>query len=485
MPAITIIGLGPGDPEQLTLEAWRALQSADEVWLRTNRPPAANALPAGANIAGSFDHLYETLPTLAEVCEGIAQKVIALGQRPQGVCYATPGHPLVGESATRRILELARERGLETRLIAGVSELEPALIALQLDPFEGLQLCDATLLARRHHPSLDPDVGALIVQLYNRHLAAQVKTTLLNLYHEDHPARLVHIAGAGGATVRELPLYAIDRQDDLDHLTALYLPPLAQPGSLASYQDLVARLRAPDGCPWDRKQTHQTLRTHLLEETYEVLEALDADDMPALREELGDLLLQVFLHAQIATEEGDFRLIDTVQQVIAKLIRRHPHVFGDVQVDGAEGVLRNWEQIKREEKSGKGEFRSMLSGASAALPALSRALEMQRRAARVGFDWPSIQPVADKVREEIGEFAQAASDPDRAAEFGDLLFSLVNLARWNDIDAESALREANARFARRFEYIERQALAAGRSLDQMTLAEMDALWEQAKLLERG
>jgi len=156
-----------------------------------------------------------------------------------------------------------------------------------------------------------------------------------------------------------------------------------------------------------------------------------------------------------------------------------------VQVDGAEGVLRNWEQIKREEKSGKGEFRSMLSGASAALPALSRALEMQRRAARVGFDWPSIQPVADKVREEIGEFAQAASDPDRAAEFGDLLFSLVNLARWNDIDAESALREANARFARRFEYIERQALAAGRSLDQMTLAEMDALWEQAKLLERG
>jgi len=476
-PGIVIVGLGPGNPNQITLEAWRVIETAPEVHLRTTQHPSVAALPRGVEYR-SFDHLYQKLDSFAAVYEAIARSVVALGQRAQGVVYAVPGHPLVGETSVSRILELTREAGPPTRLVAGVSFLEPTISALGIDPLDGLQICDAMILAQRHHPSLNPDVGALIVQLYSRQLASEVKMTLMNLYHDDHPVKLVRNAGTGQQQLYELALYALDREDRLDHLTSAYLPPLASPGSVASFQDVVARLRAPGGCPWDREQTHQSLRTHLLEETYEVLAALDHDDMGALQEELGDLMLQDLLHAQLATEDGDFRLSDTVQQVTAKLVRRHPHVFGNLAVAGSEEVLHNWEQIKRAERAD--EAPSMLSGIPLALPALSQALEMQRRAARVGFDWPSVEPVLAKVLEEIGEFQTAPEDDSRASELGDLLFSLVNLARWHHIDPESALRMANQRFAQRFAAIERHAAHAGIRIEEMTLEAMDAIWEENK-----
>ena len=331
-----------------------------------------------------------------------------------------PGHPLVGETSVLRILAGARKQGLPVQVVAGLSFLEPALTALELDAFDGLQICDAMVLAARHHPNLDPDVGALVVQVYNRRLAADVKMTLMNLYPDEHPVRLVRGAGTAEATVRDLPLYELDRQDDLDHLTTVYLPPLARPGSVATFQDVVARLRAPDGCPWDREQSHESLRTSLLEETYEVLAALDADDMDDLRGELGDLLLQVLFHAQIAVEDGDFRLVDTVADTVEKLIRRHPHVFANEQVADADEVLRHWEQIKRAERAGRGEseFTSMLAGINKALPALSQATEMQRRVARVGFDWRQSEDVAAKVAEEVGEYLAAEGTAERAARTG-------------------------------------------------------------------
>jgi tetrapyrrole methylase family protein / MazG family protein len=480
MHGITIIGLGPGSPEQITLEAWRALEGASEVYLRTLHHPVVEALPHGPTYR-SFDPLYEGSDSFSELYETMAQQIVALAERPEGVIYAVPGHPTMGETTVRRALELAAERGVPSRLIAGLSFLEPTITALGIDPFDGLQISDATLLALRHHPSLDPDVAALVVQVYNRQLASEVKLTLMSLYHDDHAIRLVRAAGTPAETVRDLPLHALDRQEDLDHLSSVYLPPLDKPGSVSRFQDVVARLRAPDGCPWDREQTHQTLRTHLLEETYEVLDALDADDMDKLREELGDLMLQILMHAQIATEDGDFNLIDAMQHTIEKLIRRHPHVFGGETVQDADEVLRHWEQIKRQERGEQ--FASLLSGISRALPSLSQALEMQRRAARVGFDWGSVEPVEAKVAEEIEEFRLAPDPERRSAEFGDLLFSLVNLARWHAIDPESALRQANQRFARRFEVIERHAAEAGRPLEEMTLEEMDRLWNEAKAAE--
>jgi tetrapyrrole methylase family protein/MazG family protein len=481
-PGVTIIGLGPGDPGQLSLEAWRLLEAAPEVYLRTDRHPTVRALPPGVTYA-SFDAVYEREQSFDAVYEEIARRVIALGERPDGVLYAVPGHPMVGEASVARILALAQERALSVRIVAGISFIEPTLTALGLDALDGLQICDATLLAQRLHPLLDPDVGVLIGQLYSRELAADVKLTLMNLYHDDHPVRLVYRAGTADERVHDIPLYELDRRTDLDHLTSAYLPPLARPGGLSSYQEIMARLRAPEGCPWDREQTHRSLRTYLLEETYEVLAALDADDAELLKEELGDLLLQILFHAQIALEHGDFKLIDSMAYAIEKLVRRHPHVFGQVNVANAEEVLLNWEQIKRQEKAEANvarQFVSMLSGISRALPALSQAMEVQKRVARVGFDWPGIEPVLDKVLEEMDELQAADDLESRSAEIGDLLFSLVNLARWMAIDPESALREATARFIRRFEVIERYASERDIPLEQMTLEEMDRIWESAK-----
>jgi tetrapyrrole methylase family protein/MazG family protein len=219
-----------------------------------------------------------------------------------------------------------------------------------------------------------------------------------------------------------------------------------------------------------------------LEETYEVLEALDADDVTALREELGDVLLQVALHTQIAVDQEEFRMPDVIAGIREKLIRRHPHVFGQVNVSGAEEVIVNWETIKQEERahSNKSEHTSLLDGVAKGLPALAQAEAYGSRAARAGFDWEDVSGVLKKVDEELREIAEAQDDEARRAEFGDLLFSLVNVARWLKIDPETALRMTNARWAARFREVERAARASGRSMQEMSLDELDALWEAAK-----
>lgn len=474
---ITILGLGPGNPAHLTREAWQVLQEADEVHLRTKLHPTVASLPAHL-VLHSFDELYEQKTDFAEVYEEIAARVLALAERPQGVIYAVPGHPLVGEASVQRILALAPQRGLEVRIVEGLSFVEPVLTCLGLDALDGLQLVDATELAARHHPPLNPDRPTLVGQLYGRHLASDVKLTLLNLFPAEHPVVLVRGAGTAEEKVTTLPLCELDRSEEIDHLTTLYLPPLPQASSLESFQDTIAHLRAPDGCPWDREQTHQSLRATLLEETYEVLTALDTDDMDALCEELGDLLLQILLHAQIAVEEGDFSLAQVIEKINAKIRRRHPHVFGDMVVSGTEEVLHNWEELKREERGEAGG--SILGNVPPTLPALAQAQSYQRRVAGVGFDWPDVEGVVAKVAEEVEELRRASNAVKREEELGDLLFSLVNLARWLGVDAESALRAANARFARRFAAMEDLCRQRGLHLAELSLAELDALWEEVK-----
>ncbi len=254
--------------------------------------------------------------------------------------------------------------------------------------------------------------------------------------------------------------------------------------------NIVARLRAPDGCPWDREQTHQSLTPFLIEETYEAVEQIDANSMPGLREELGDILLQVMLHSEIASEEGAFSVADVIEGLVNKLIRRHPHVFGDAEARTAEEVAARWEVLKSEERQGA----SLMEGVPANLPALTYAQRAQGRAANVGFDWPSVDGALEKVMEEASELAEAheeagpeGTDESRAAtewEFGDLLFSLVNLARWMDIDAETALRHANRRFVSRFRAMEDTARDRGEEFSALSLEQMDALWEEAKTAER-
>jgi MazG family protein len=253
------------------------------------------------------------------------------------------------------------------------------------------------------------------------------------------------------------------------------------PDAIAELRAVVHRLRAPGGCPWDREQTHETLIPHLLEEAYEVTEAIRNGDMPHLREELGDLLLQPVLHAEIASETGAFDLDAIARELTEKLIRRHPHVFGDATVEGSEGVLTQWDAIKREEKGTQRE--SLLHGISHGLPALIRAQKLQKKAAKVGFDWPDAAPVLDKIREEADEIvAEIANGDFRAVaeEVGDLLFSVVNLARKLGVDAESALVAANTKFETRFGKLEETLAVQGKQPREASLPELDADWDQVK-----
>lgn len=475
---LIILGLGPGDPKFLTAEALALLESASEVYVRTRRHPTVAALPPHL-VVHAFDRFYEEHERFDQVYRAIAEEVLRLAERQEQVIYAVPGHPMVGERSVQLILDMARQADIPAGIVEGLSFIEPTLSALGADALDGLQIADATEMALMHHPPLDPDRPALVGQLYSRDLAAEVKLTLMNQYPDEHSVALVGAAGRAEQRVERMPLFEIDRQAWVDHLTSLYVPPLPQPGGFETFQETIAYLRSPEGCPWDREQTHQTLRENLLEETYEALQAIDQDDAHDLMEELGDLLLQIVLHAQIATEEGEFRMADVIAHIDAKLKHRHPHVFGDVEVSGAEEVIHNWEEIKREERN-HADFRSMLDGIPKMLPALAQAQDYQKRVARVGFDWPEIHGVRDKVLEELRELDEAKTPEEREDEVGDVLFAVVNLARWLKVDAESALRRSNARFAWRFAAMEERCAENGRSLSGLTLEEMDALWEAAK-----
>ncbi len=474
---IIIVGLGPGDPRYLTAEASAVLSQAGEIYLRTRRHPLVDALP-GQAVIHSFDDLYDTADSFPALYRAIADRILELGERPQGVVYAVPGHPLVGETSVDLILRGAPERGLGVRLVDGLSFVEPVLSALQVDAMAGLQLADSLDVARQHSPLLDPDRPALLGQLYSREVASDVKLTLENVYPPEHEVILIHSAGNPGQGVRPVPLYDLDRQE-VDHLTSLYVPPLPRPGSPITFQELIAHLRSPMGCPWDREQTHQSLRAHLLEETYEVLAALDLDDTEELKEELGDLLLQIVLHTQIATECSEFTMPDVVGYIIQKLRRRHPHVFAEVTVEGTGEILRNWEEIKRAEK-GTERVSSTFEGVSSTLPALARAQAINERAARIGFDWPNLDAVWAKIDEEVAELRRAPTPDEQAHELGDLLFALATLARWLKIDAESALREATARFMARVVAVEAEAAGAGRQPQELSAGELEEMWQRAK-----
>jgi tetrapyrrole methylase family protein/MazG family protein len=244
----------------------------------------------------------------------------------------------------------------------------------------------------------------------------------------------------------------------------------------ATLVDIIARLRGPQGCPWDREQTHLSLKPNLVEECYEVIEAIDQGDSRKLSEELGDLLMQIVLHAEIAAEQGNFNIKEVLQKINAKLIHRHPHVFGEVKIKDAHEVVLSWEALKREERGGS----SPLSGLPKGMPALAYSQAVQRRAARVGFDWKEISEIMEKLVEEVQELRQAINHQQRVQEFGDLLFTLANIARRLDIDLEEALRLANERFYCRFSYMEEVCCQQGISLDSLSLEEQDKLWQEAK-----
>jgi tetrapyrrole methylase family protein/MazG family protein len=476
---LTVAGLGPGAPGAVPLEVLELLRSGRRVILRTTEHPVVPWLLEQGVTPESLDHLYEKASTFEEVYARMTEFVVGEATR-EDVVFAVPGHPLVAEEAVHRILAT----GIPVRLVPAMSFVEAIYVALRLDPMRGVFVLDALQLDKQQ-PHLA--AGNVVAQVYNRLVAGETKLTLMQYYPDDHPVTVVRAACVPGEErIAEVPLYALDRVDWFDHLTSLYLPPLHQVTSgrycLDPLVNVVAVLRGARGCPWDREQTHATLARYILEEAFETVEAIEQGKMYNLCEELGDLLLQIVLHAQLASEEGFFDIRDVIKRITAKMVHRHPHVFGGVEVRNSREVRLNWDRLKRAEKQEGG----YLAGISKALPALLRAEKVQARAARVGFDWPDYRGPLAKVAEELKELERAveggASERVRE-EVGDLLFAVVNLARLLGVNAERACADSTERFIRRFAYLEQRAAAEGRPLEDLSLEEMDRLWEEAKQRE--
>jgi tetrapyrrole methylase family protein/MazG family protein len=360
----------------------------------------------------------------------------------------------------------------------GVDEL---LLAAGVDPAAGVQIVGVNRLAAiAFDPSLPLILladasGSAFEVLPGRHARSGPRDVLSALYPAAH--ELLRLPERSGRRLAEL--------DDAALVEASWLvPPLHPVANLASPHGMAAisaRLRAPDGCPWDRRQTHLSLRPYLLEEAYETVDAIEHGTPADLAEELGDLLLQVILHAQFAAEEGAFDLTDVYRSIAAKIVRRHPHVFGEVSVDGVEQVLTNWETIKADERAERGKaHEGAFGGVARALPALPGSREIQERASALGWDWDAIEGVWGKVAEELEELRGAATDEERLHETGDVLFALVNLARWMKLDPEEALRTANHRWVERYRLVEALATERGVDLASLSLAEKDLLWDEVK-----
>ena len=473
---ITIVGLGPGNGRFLTRIAWDVLSQAEVVYLRTERHPAVADLPASV-MRRSFDHIYDTADSFESVYETIVAQLLELALR-EPVIYAVPGHPFVGESTVTRLVAQAEAAGIPVEVVAGLSFVEPCLTAVHQDGMDGVQIFDAIEVAQYLYPPVNPDFPLVLGQVYSRMLASELKLVLTAVYPDEHPVTLIHQAGDDDQSIEQVPLYAIDRSDQVSHLTSLFVPPLPTPSTLNALAETVAILRSPDGCPWDQEQTPQSLRSGFLEEASEVLVALDEDDMGGLREELGDVLYHLVMQTQMASEAEEFRLAEVIAAIDAKLKYRHPHVWGDWQVSDSAEVVANWELLKAQEKADRSE--SLVDNIPQALPALAYSQKLQGRVRKVGFDWPSIDGVYEKLQEEVVELQTAVSPEHQAEELGDLLFVTVNLAKWLDIDAESALREANAKFSRRFRTLEKLAQSRQLRLAEMDLDSLEALWQEVK-----
>lgn len=485
MHTLTIIGLGAGDFDQLQMGVYKKLKAAKKLYVRTVDHPVLHELAAEGLQFESFDAVYEKHGTFQPVYEEIAEKLIEAAT-VEDVMYAVPGHPLVAEQTVQLLIAAQAAGKVHVVIEGGQSFLDPIFGALKIDPIEGFQLLDGTSFSMH---DLNMRQHILIAQVYDTFSASEVKLTLMEKYDDEYPVTVVTAAGSSQEKITTVPLYELDQRVEVNNLTTVYVPPVkTQEEALrdwTTFRQIITTLRGPDGCPWDQKQTHESLKKYLLEEAHEYLAAVDAEDDFAMIEELGDVLLQVFLNAQIGEDLGYFTLEDVLASISEKMIRRHPHVFSDVSVEDADEVVANWEAIKAEEKGVRDQ--PLLDEEYRASSSLQTAYNYQKGAAKVGFDWPDVAGAWDKFAEEWQEFKDEmtnGSNASRLDELGDVLFTLVNLARFYKLSPEEAMLHANEKFARRFGYVEKKVKESGKPFSDYTLEQLDAFWEEAKQIER-
>lgn len=471
---IEVIGLGAGDIDQLPLGIYRKLTNTNDlVWVRTNDHPVVKVLATEGVQFNSFDAYYEREDQFESVYEGIVETLLEKAKE-QSLIYAVPGHPMLAE---RTVELLLNQHDVHIELIGGQSYLDDLFTALQVDPIEGFQFIDGTSFKRGH---LNYEQHLIFCQVYDRMIASEIKLSLLEDLPADYPITFVEAAGSTTETLTTVPLKEMDHSLEISNLRSVYIPPA--PAEILSHtfmrlREVIASLRGPNGCEWDKKQTHETLRTYLIEEVYELIDAIDMKDDEGIIEELGDVLLQVMLHSQIGEDAGYFMIDDVIQGITNKMIHRHPHVFG--------GAIENnelsWEALKEKEKRDKRD--SLLEGVSQSLPALSRATQLQAKASDVGFGWDDVAGVWNKLNEEIREVKAAIQERNEneiEQELGDVLFVIANLSRYYQVNPEIALNRTNRKFIYRFQFIERSLDVSNQDITAVSQDIMDEYWNQAK-----
>lgn len=474
---ITVIGLGGGDLEQLSLGIYRRLiQTKDVIYTRTLDHPVIASLEKEGVLFQSFDTVYEEEDQFGEVYERIVQSLLKKAQE-QSIIYTVPGHPMLAEYTVQ--LLLAQDE-IEIEISGGQSYLDDLFTSLKIDPIDGFQFLDGTAFDRNQ---INYQQHVAFCQVYDRYIASEVKLALLEDLPADYLITIVEAAGSSAEELTEIPLEELDRSIKVSNLTSIYIPPV--PKELLNHQftqlrDVIEILRDPGGSEWDQAQTHESLRTFVIEEAYELVDAIESEDDNKIIDELGDVLLQVMLHSQIGADAGYFTVDDVIKGITNKMIHRHPHVFSD----NPEKIAKTWDELKKEEK-GK-QNGTLLAGVGAGLPSLSKARKLQDKAAQIGFDWGDTNDVWLKLGEEIKEVHEAIRLEDGAAiedELGDVLFVIANLARHYQIDAETVLSHANQKFTMRITHIEHRVGEAKKDLYQIPLKEMYMYWNETKRKE--
>ena len=482
---IKIVGLGPGAKEALTIGTVWELEKCKNIFLRTEKHPTVDYLEEKNISFNTYDNIYETMDSFDEVYMNIAKDLIEKHNELGDLVYAVPGHPLVAEKSVFNLIDECKKNNIEYKVIPAVSFIDAMMESLMIDPIEGLKVIDAFDI---NNVILDKRIGTVITQVYNPLIASEVKLKLLEQYNDETEIFYVRAAGIEGQeSIRKIPLYELDMQEDIDYLTSIYIPKdLDNKKDFNDLLEIVEVLRGENGCPWDREQTHKSLEKALIEESYEVIDAIDRDDDNGLVEELGDVLLQVVFHASIGKDDGYFDINEIISGICHKMISRHPHVFGKSDnINTSKDVLVKWDELKKEEK-GYDTLWEEMTGITKGLPSLLRAHKVQNKAKKAGFDFEDIISAIDKLKEEIQEVIDVYNmkNMDKIKdEVGDLLFSCVNVARLLNIDEELALNSTIDKFIKRFSYIEKSIKDKGLDFQNANLDEMNKLWEESKKLE--
>lgn len=484
MGKIIIVGLGPAGYGNLTIDTLNLIKASKCLVFRTEKHPLVDDLIKKGLVFQSCDDIYDESEDFDQVYEKISQRIMNLAADNSEVVYAVPGHPSTYEKSVQLIIE--KSKGIaEVQLLPAVSFIDAVSIALKTDFSSGIKIIDGLRLGEQKP---DANCANIITQVYNRLVASEVKLSLMNYYKDEQRICVIKGAGSDVEKMQWLELHELDKIDWVDYLTSIYIPEARDNKRYSDIDDLVLLLkvlRGENGCPWDKKQDHQSLKPYLIEECYELIDAIEKEDAEAMVEELGDVLLQVLLHSQIGFEDDEFDLNDVLTVLNKKLIKRHPHVFGDVSVSNEIGAQKSWEATKREEKCIKKYLETLLN-IPKAMPSLTRSYKVQEKAALAGFDWDDVTGAMEKVDEELLELKEVykTTKIDKIEEeVGDLLFAVVNVARFLKIQPELALKSTIEKFINRFKFMEEIALSLGKNLDIMTLHEMDVLWNEAKTHE--